>query len=139
MLADRFAGHSAARRYAARVTENPHRADNRRQRSNGALSWSRSAHTPPAPDQPAINPGKLLMRKCVLLLAVAIVAVAPSLASAKARRHAPPPPPPVDQNAAGAHFVSEGLRNFLIVPIQSVFAPAPEPAPVHRHSHHRHV
>jgi hypothetical protein len=127
------------RRYAARVTENPHRADNRLQRSNGALSQSRSAHKPPAPDQSATNPGKLLMRRCVLLFAVAIVAAAPSFASAKARRHAPPPPPPVDQNAAGAHFVSEGLRNFLIVPIQSVFAPAPAPEPVYRHRHHKHA
>jgi hypothetical protein len=78
------------------------------------------------------------MRKCVLLLAVAIIAVAPSLASARVRHHAPPPPP-VDQNAAGAHFVSEGLRNFLIVPIQSVFAPAPTPEPVYRHRHHKHA
>ncbi|MBV8751502.1 MAG: hypothetical protein JO328_01425 [Hyphomicrobiales bacterium] len=79
------------------------------------------------------------MRKCVLLFAVAIIAAAPSLASAKARHHAPPPPPAVDQNEAGAHFVSEGLRNFLIVPIQAVFAPAPAQEPVYRHRHHKHV
>src|ERR1700719_4320724 len=90
-----------------------------------------------AGDQPTPNHG-VHMRKRVLLLAVAIAATAPSLASARTRHHAPPPPP-VDQNAAGAHFVSEGLRNFLIVPVQSVLAPAPAPEPVYPHRHRKHA
>jgi len=33
------------------------------------------------------------------------------------------------------------LRNFLIVPIQSVLAPAPapEPEPIHHHRHRKHA
>jgi hypothetical protein len=122
---------------ASNVAQKPHRHGNRPNGRFAALPHGQALRLLRPRRINGVQLKENLMRKCVLLLAVAIAA-APSLASARVRHHAPPPPP-VDQNAAGAHFVSEGLRNFLIVPIQSVFAPAPAPEPIYRHRHHKHV
>ncbi len=77
------------------------------------------------------------MRKSALLLAVVIAVSAPSLALAKAKkRYAPPPPPPISSNEAGPRLVGEGLRAFLITPLESTFGrPAPQPVVTHKYRH----
>ena len=81
------------------------------------------------------------MRKTLaLVLAIAFVATAPSLASAKAKRHHreyAPAVQVVDSNEAGPRLVGNALRQ-LIVPLEVTFAPRPEPAPVVVHHRKRH-